>query len=149
MFTLLGLRLPVVVEIFWKKEVIKKNGLKMIYYSCLHRQGMPLVDQSFAYTAWSTNAEKSMEILTWLTSEKPSMPGLACQYIIILLSETQRCGIEYLRRYKWLLIFQHPLTFLLPAWWIGSILLSTMGQKVCCPPSCCLLGLRKPVVCIS
>ena len=50
MFTLLGLRLPVVVEIFWKKKVIKKNELKMIYYSGLYRQGMPLVDHGFAYT---------------------------------------------------------------------------------------------------
>lgn len=66
MFTLLGLRLPVVVEIFWrkKKKVIKKNELKMIYYSGLHRQGVPPVDQGFAYTARSTSAEKSMEILT-------------------------------------------------------------------------------------
>lgn len=60
----------------------------MIYYSGLYRQGMSLVDQGFAYTARSTSAEKSMEILTWLVSEKPSIPGLACQYIIILLNKT-------------------------------------------------------------
>lgn len=107
MFTLLGLRLLVVVEIFWKK-VIKKTELKMIYDSILHRQDMPLVDQGFAYTAWNTSAENSMEIFTWLASGKPSVPVLAFQYIILLLNKTQGCDITYLKRHKWLLIFWHP-----------------------------------------
>lgn len=68
-----------------KKKVIKKNELKMIYYSGLHRQGMPIVGQGFAYSARSTSAGKNMEILSWVISEKPSMPNLACQYFIILL----------------------------------------------------------------
>lgn len=123
----------------------------MIYYSGLHRQGMPLVDQGFAYTARSTSAGKKMEILTWLASEKPSMPGLACQDIITLLNETQCCDIKYLKRYKWLLIFQHPhpLTFLFSVQWIRSTLLSAMGQMVFCLPSCCPFKLRKPVACVS
>lgn len=92
MLPLLGLRLPVAAEIFWrKKEVIRKNELKMIYYSSLQKQGMPLMDQGFAYTARITSAEKSMEILTCLAPEKPSMPGLACQYVIKLLNATWCC----------------------------------------------------------
>lgn len=38
--------------------------MKMIYYSGLQRQGMPIVDQGFAYTVGSTSAEKNMEILS-------------------------------------------------------------------------------------
>lgn len=85
MITLLGLRLPVVVEVFCrkkkKKKVIKKNELKMIYYSSLHRQGIASGGSGLHLTLQGVGPERSTEILTWLILTNPawlSLPGLYC-----------------------------------------------------------------------
>lgn len=74
MFTLLGLSLPVVAEIFQrKKKVIKKNELKMIYYSGLHRQGMPTVDKALL-----TVHEVQVQRRTWKSYPDLFLRNQAC-----------------------------------------------------------------------
>lgn len=137
MFILLGLWMPVVVEVFCrkgKKKVIKKNELKMIHYSSLHRQGIASRGSGLHWTLQG-GTPKSSPDLSWQTQ-----PGLACLCIIGLLNDTRCSDITCLKIHKWLLLFQHLLPFFASAHWIRSTLL---GQMMWSPPAfCCPLVLR-------
>lgn len=82
MFTLLGLRLSVVVEIFCRKEkkVIRKNELKMIYCSSLHRQGIASSGSGLHSTVWGVGPEGNTEILTWLILTNQAWLSLLVHY---------------------------------------------------------------------
>lgn len=93
----------------------------------LHRPGMPLVDQCFNYTWPSTSKRKALK---FLQSEKPTMPSLACQFIIIMLSETLLLSQVSQKAQMNLNFSTSSCMSFFSALWIRSTLWSTLGQIV-------------------
>lgn len=149
MFTLLGLRLSVIVEIFCRKEkkVIRKNELKMIYCSSLHKQGIASSGSGLHLTVWGVGPEGNTEILTWLILTNQAWLSLLVHYCA---AEQDTALWHHLsQNVQMTPAFQHLhlLPFFVFACWIRSTLSSMLGQMVWSPPAfCCPLVLRAKVI---